>query len=436
MPLARIVTEFPEEAVELAMQLRSRGFRVETVSPKTISNAAADLEVRLEECAIEDVPSQASAIAAGEEVCVFVAPGALEQSAGFEGALPASFAFAGPVKRGFAAVEEEEEDEDETRLPEAETPTVSLASAPAELTELGEADSVALARELKDGVTSNAEAAEPGVQIERSEPDAPVELARKLVPEVPSAPEDPVPDPTEVDAHRADAVADAPITLPAPQGGYWGGRNVRESAGSPEKGAPLQAPMVSQVGSWERVEPARVSAMPEFTEIRRVVLRSRSRAEADRAFWKIAVASAALATLVVLVGSVWHRARPMPANLGPSAGQRLPFHEPAKKAALPPTPSKGGESKPQTPAVNASTPNNTSTARTAPGADTSRTASVVVPSSQIEPLPVKPVAPQHKRARSGDAGIIAEDTVIFYDRKPAQVNKPPQPAVKRHSDLQ
>jgi len=173
--------------------------------------------------------------------------------------------------------------------------------------------------------------------------------------------------------------------------------------------------------------------MPEF---RRVVLRSRSRAEADRAFWKTAVASAALATLVVLVGSIWHRARPLPANLEPSAGQRLPFHEPAKKAALPPAPSNNVASERQTPAVNASTPKNTSTPGTAHGADTSGTASVVVPSSQIEPLPVKPVAPQHKRARSSDAGIIAEDTVIFYDRKPAPVNKPPQPAVKRHSDLQ
>jgi len=435
MPLARIVTEFPEEAVELAMQLRSRGFRVETVSPKTVSNAAADLEVRLEECAIEDVPGQASAIAAGEEVCVFVAPGALEQSAGFEGAFPASFAFAGPVKREFAPVEEEEEDD--RGLPEAETPSVSLASAPVELTELGESDSAVSARDLNDGLAENPEVAEPVAQLENSETVPPVEIARALLPEVPGVPEDAVPNTTEVDARQAEAVTDAPITPPAPQRGYWSGRNVRESAGSPQKVAPLQAPMVGQGASWERVEPPRASAMPELTEIRRVVLQSRPRAEADRAFWKIAVASAALATLVVLVGSVWHRARPMPANLVPSAGQRLPFHEPAKKAALPPAPLKNVASERQTTAINASTPKSTSTPGTASGADTIKTASVVVPSSQIEPLPVKPVvAPQHKRARASDAGIIAEDTVIFYDRKPAPVNKPPQPAVKRHSDLQ
>jgi hypothetical protein len=170
--------------------------------------------------------------------------------------------------------------------------------------------------------------------------------------------------------------------------------------------------------------------MPQFGRTRPVG-QSRSRAEADRAFWRIAVASAALATLVVLVGTVWHRARPTPANLGTSAGQQLPFREPAKKAATPVPPVVKDQAK-------ASVPRQASTSvpSAAPVADGIKAASVVVPSGEVERLPAKAAPAPHKRAHSTDGGIIAEDTVIFYDRKPAPVTNPPQPAVKPHSDLQ
>src|SRR5580704_2881659 len=79
MPLARIITDSADDSLELSMQLRARGFRVETVPPGEIPSTPADLEVRLEECASEDVVSRA-ATKDSEDLWVFVAPGALDES--------------------------------------------------------------------------------------------------------------------------------------------------------------------------------------------------------------------------------------------------------------------------------------------------------------------------------------------------------------------
>src|SRR5215469_4132119 len=78
MPLARIITDVADDCLELAMQLRARGYQVETVSPGAIPSAPADLEVRLEECASEDVVIQASNGISAEDLWVYVAPGALD----------------------------------------------------------------------------------------------------------------------------------------------------------------------------------------------------------------------------------------------------------------------------------------------------------------------------------------------------------------------
>ena len=82
MPLARIITEVADDCLELTMQLRARGFQVETVPPGMIPTTPADLEVRLEECAPEDVVSHmAQTAAGGDDLWVFVAPGALDSNA-------------------------------------------------------------------------------------------------------------------------------------------------------------------------------------------------------------------------------------------------------------------------------------------------------------------------------------------------------------------
>lgn len=82
MPLARIITEVADDCLELTMQLRARGFQVETVPPGVMPSTPADLEVRLEECAPEDVVSHmAQTAASGDDLWVFVAPGALDSNA-------------------------------------------------------------------------------------------------------------------------------------------------------------------------------------------------------------------------------------------------------------------------------------------------------------------------------------------------------------------
>jgi hypothetical protein len=80
MPLARIITDSVDESLELTMQLRSRGFQVETVAPADVPATPADLEVRLEECNSEDVLMRTAQVSEADDLWVFVAPGALDES--------------------------------------------------------------------------------------------------------------------------------------------------------------------------------------------------------------------------------------------------------------------------------------------------------------------------------------------------------------------
>jgi len=79
MPLARIITDSVDDSLELTIQLRARGFQVETVAPSAVPNTPADLEVRLEECASEDALTRASETLTQDDLWVFVAPGALDE---------------------------------------------------------------------------------------------------------------------------------------------------------------------------------------------------------------------------------------------------------------------------------------------------------------------------------------------------------------------
>ena len=81
MPLARIITEHAEEALELAIQLRSRGFDVETVAPGQVSEAPADLEIQLDACDAQEVVARVMNFSGGgEEPSIFIAPGTLDGS--------------------------------------------------------------------------------------------------------------------------------------------------------------------------------------------------------------------------------------------------------------------------------------------------------------------------------------------------------------------
>ncbi len=79
MPSARIKTLVVEDAYFLAEDLRTRGFVVEIVSPDKIPSAPVDLEVTLEECETAAALQRVDTHPEAEDLCVFVAPGALTE---------------------------------------------------------------------------------------------------------------------------------------------------------------------------------------------------------------------------------------------------------------------------------------------------------------------------------------------------------------------
>src|SRR5262249_4989302 len=76
-----IITRAVEDSLELTMQLRARGFQVETVAPDRVPPTLADLEVNLEECDSDQVVTRAAVANHNEDLWVFVAPGALDERA-------------------------------------------------------------------------------------------------------------------------------------------------------------------------------------------------------------------------------------------------------------------------------------------------------------------------------------------------------------------
>src|SRR5204863_2398977 len=74
MALARIITRFPEQSHDLAENLRSRGFEVQTESPGKTSPQPADLEITIEECDAEEALQRATSV---QDACAFVMPGAI-----------------------------------------------------------------------------------------------------------------------------------------------------------------------------------------------------------------------------------------------------------------------------------------------------------------------------------------------------------------------
>ena len=81
MPSARIITHVVEDAYPLAEDLRMRGFVVQIVStdrPRAVEELApVDLEITLEDCEPEAALRLADHIPDGDDLSVFVAPGAL-----------------------------------------------------------------------------------------------------------------------------------------------------------------------------------------------------------------------------------------------------------------------------------------------------------------------------------------------------------------------
>jgi len=78
MPLARILTRFPEQAGALSEELRQHGYTVEFSSPELTNKPPADLEIDFEICAEPDALGRAADLADQLQADVAVSPGVLE----------------------------------------------------------------------------------------------------------------------------------------------------------------------------------------------------------------------------------------------------------------------------------------------------------------------------------------------------------------------
>lgn len=78
MPLARILTHFPEQAGALSEELRQHGYTVEFSNPEITDKPPADLEIDFELCAEPDALSRAADLADQMQADIAVSPGVLE----------------------------------------------------------------------------------------------------------------------------------------------------------------------------------------------------------------------------------------------------------------------------------------------------------------------------------------------------------------------
>ncbi|MGE5322386.1 MAG: hypothetical protein ACM3SW_05970 [Actinomycetota bacterium] len=78
MPLARILTRFPEQAGALSQELRQHGYTVEFASPELAGKPPADLEIDFEICAEQDALSRAADLAEQFHADVAISPGVLQ----------------------------------------------------------------------------------------------------------------------------------------------------------------------------------------------------------------------------------------------------------------------------------------------------------------------------------------------------------------------
>jgi hypothetical protein len=78
MPLARIVTNNPEDARTLLRRLEAHGYTTEIVRPGDVYEGAADLEIELETLDSREALAKAARLSQGKQVSVFVASDCVE----------------------------------------------------------------------------------------------------------------------------------------------------------------------------------------------------------------------------------------------------------------------------------------------------------------------------------------------------------------------
>jgi hypothetical protein len=378
MPLARIITDSAEDSLELTMQLRARGFQVETVTPNEVPTTPADLEVLLEECTPEDVLNKAAQVRDTEDLWVFIAPGALDESTRPMRVIPL--------------------------VPQVvEAPTASVvvsraySHAPVELPFLEPEDDPILAE-----LAQSPERALPQVDSQirvatQNGGSVKSGVARFATAATPSA----APTPT---ISASPKVAERPplkvVTLPKAPREIW------------------QIPEVP-----ERVEPMNLASTAMPTSVARkspYQIAFRTGPE----FWRTASVTAALVVLTGLPIAIVRLQPHLPAvGLRPGTITTQP--------ALFPSPQTASTIPVLSQPLNRSAQPVATKAKKAvrPGRSESAIVNGAVGNA-------KNVGPRQRPVPSRDEGIIAEDTVVFYDRRPvpAPTKAARQPGVKQYSD--
>ena len=408
MPLARIITKSADDSLELSMQLRSRGFRVETVAPDQIPSSPADLEVCLEECAPEEVLTKAAVVQKSEDLWVFVAPGALDERSRPMRVIPLTpqvVEFRAPEHAAAVAalMSQVEVPAVEVKLPEMErnAPAVEV-QVPAvvvkEVVLTPEDEPLLCEIEVRAGVAitdqvaSKVEEISTPVSILIAEPAVvPVEIKLAQVAPLPVQ-EKLTAAPAPVEVKPPAPVAAKPKALP------------KDSLERVKRLAVVQQAVSKIPTVPDRVEPKIVLYKPAPPKPkRRGPWKSYKVAfQTGPKLWRTASVTFALLVLAGLVATVVAVRPPVPkkGTTVPNAAVSLPVTQ---------------VSTPESAGLGATAAENKSAV---PKSDSTRSGS-------------------HRRSASDD-GLIAKDTVIFYNRKPSPPREaklpPPVPGVKRYSD--
>lgn len=410
MPLARIITESVDDSLELTMQLRARGFLVETVSPDQIPSTPADLEVRLEECSPEDVLSKAAEVTENEDLWVFVAPGALDERARPIRTIPLlPHAFDVPIPRMIPTKFETswpveamgENRPSQVAAPLTETPVRMPAEVPLAPGNGGGKNEIAA--DFKKESATVPPVIVPG-ESTKPTPDVQPKVKVVVLPKLSDAPQIP-----EV-AERAGPNRLAPKAT---------SRRVRLRG-------PYKISFQTGARFWKRIVVSSALAVVAGLLVAVVALRPHLPQSAKPA---TSAGPAAVGTAV--------NPTKLPSSSATVKSSTAPVGAPAQGAApaVPPvagrvTPQVAGPSVPQIkakPVAESAAAAATKSPRDLPQNRSAKPAAA----SPVATNPNKP-QPMRRHTGSSEVDIVAEDTVVFYDRKPASSGKSPQESgVKR-----
>ena len=373
MPLARIITNSADDSLELSMQLRSRGFRVETVAPDHIPETPADVEVRLEECTPEDVLTRA-VVKESEDLRVFVAPGALNERARPMRMVP-------PIPRAW------------------EVPATKVVAPP-----IDAKTNVVLPQAEANDDPVMAELAPDQAAIQAAGGNGSTARAASLTTPIQKSMTAPPPAWKPAVAVKSGLGPKAATKLPAV--------HALERAKVVTLAKPAEIPQIPKVP--ERVEPilATVTPAQNFTPSRRRPYKITF--ETGPKFWRTASTTVALVFLAGFVAMVMAVRPPLPLNGKTAAVTSRPgFFSPA--------PQFGSVTRMPEPDLSSASPKQTTARARSSHGRAAQAAAMEHPS---------------RLRSSSDDGLIADDTVVFYDRPrighPAK--EPSHPVSKRYSN--